>query len=73
MEMTILQQPPTSDHSSKLLTIVNFERMFSQRGGPFFLITSQSDFQGELFSYTIPPCLTQGEFLSMVHQQSVGP
>jgi hypothetical protein len=47
MEMTILHQPPTSEHSSKLLTDVNFKRMTARRGGPFFLTTSQSVCQGE--------------------------
>jgi hypothetical protein len=40
---------PTSKtyHSSKLLTIVNFERMAAQRGRPFYLKTTESDSQEE--------------------------
>ena len=73
MEMIVLHQPLTLDHSLKLLTTVKFEKMTTQRGGPFCLTTSQSDFQGEWLSYTTPPHWPQGQSLSMVHQQSVGP
>ena len=49
-EMTVLHQPPITDHSSKLLTTVNFERMTARRGGPFYLTTTQSDCQEEWLS-----------------------
>jgi hypothetical protein len=46
--------------------------MSPERGRPFYLNTSQSDFQGELLSYTIPTHWPQGDSFSMLQQQSIG-
>ena len=45
--MIVLHQPPTSYHSLKLLTTVNFERVISWRGKPFFLEVTLSSGQVE--------------------------
>jgi hypothetical protein len=43
MEMTVLHEPKKNNHTSKLLTTVNFERMTARQGGPLYLTTTQSD------------------------------